>query len=49
VDAPRLALDDVVDPDNPHHHHSARLAASLIRLSEREQGRRHAAGVARSA
>ncbi len=48
-DAPRLALDDVVDPENPHHHHSARLAASLIRLAEREQGRRHAAGVARSA
>jgi uncharacterized cofD-like protein len=46
--APRLVLDDVVDPDNAHHHDPARLAAALVRLAERE-GPRHRAGVARSA
>jgi uncharacterized cofD-like protein len=39
---PRLVLDDVVDPDNAHHHDSARLAAAVIRVFERESfGRRH--------
>ena len=46
--APRLVLDDVVDPDNAHHHDPARLAASLLRLLDRE-GQRRRAGVARSA
>jgi uncharacterized cofD-like protein len=46
--APRLALDDVVDPDNAHHHDPERLAASLLRLLDRE-GQRRRARVARSA
>jgi len=36
---PRLVLDDVVDPDNAHHHDPARLAAAVLRTFERE--RRH--------
>ena len=48
TDPPRLVLDDVVDPDNAHHHDPARLAAALVRLIEREQPRQRA-GVARSA
>jgi uncharacterized cofD-like protein len=48
ADLPRLILDDVVDPDNAHHHDPARLAASLVRLLDAERGRRRA-GVARSA
>jgi uncharacterized cofD-like protein len=47
--APRLALDDVVDVANPHHHDSEKLAASLMRLAERETARRRSAGVARTA
>ena len=39
---PRLVLDDVVDPDNAHHHDPARLAAAIIRLVERESRRRDA-------
>jgi uncharacterized cofD-like protein len=46
--APRLVLDDVVDPDNAHHHDPARLAAALVRLVERE-GPRRRAGMVRSA
>jgi uncharacterized cofD-like protein len=46
--APRLMLDDVVDPDNAHHHDPERLAASLLRLLDRE-GQRRRAKVARSA
>jgi uncharacterized cofD-like protein len=44
VPAPRLVLDDVVDPGNAHHHDPARLAAAIIRALEREAGirRRHA-------
>jgi uncharacterized cofD-like protein len=34
---PRLVLDDVVDPDNAHHHHPARLAAVLLRTLDRER------------
>jgi uncharacterized cofD-like protein len=45
--APRLVLDEVVDPENAHHHDPARLAAALVRLLEREARRRP--GVARSA
>ncbi len=47
---PRLALDDVVDPANAHHHDPARLAAALMRLLEREGGaRRRGGAVARTA
>jgi uncharacterized cofD-like protein len=35
---PRLVLDDVVDPDNAHHHDPARLAAAVLRIVEREAG-----------
>ncbi len=45
---PRLVLDDIVDPDNAHHHDPERLAASLHRLLDREGSRRRA-GVARTA
>ena len=31
---PRLMLDDVVDPDNAHHHDPARLAAAVMRAYE---------------
>ena len=46
--APRLVLDDVVDPDNAHHHDPARLAGALIRTLESNRGSRHRA-VGRSA
>ncbi|HKG55844.1 MAG TPA: gluconeogenesis factor YvcK family protein [Candidatus Limnocylindrales bacterium] len=46
--APRLVLDDVVAPDNAHHHDPERLAAAIFRLYERE-GQRRRAGVARTA
>ena len=46
---PRLVLDDVVDPDNAHHHDPARLAAAVLRLSEREIRARRRASVARPA
>jgi uncharacterized cofD-like protein len=45
--APRLVLDEVVDPDNAHHHHPARLAAALMTLLDSERRRRP--GVVRSA
>jgi uncharacterized cofD-like protein len=45
---PRLVLDAVVDPENAHHHGSARLAESLLRVLEREGGARRRA-IARSA
>jgi uncharacterized cofD-like protein len=42
---PRLYLDDVVDPDHPHHHEPARLAGAIIRAFEGEAGiRRRTAG-----
>ena len=42
---PRLYLDDVVDPDDPHHHEPARLAGAIIRAFEGEAGiRRRTAG-----
>ena len=46
---PKLVLDDVVDPENAHHHDPARLAAALMRVIEREGGNRRRAGVARTA
>jgi uncharacterized cofD-like protein len=46
---PRLILDDVVDPEQPHHHEPARLAAAIIRAFEGEAGiRRRTAGRAAS-
>jgi uncharacterized cofD-like protein len=33
---PRLILDDVVDPDNAHHHDPARLSAAVLRTLDRE-------------
>jgi uncharacterized cofD-like protein len=42
---PRLILDDVVDPDQAHHHEPARLAAAIMRAFEGEAGiRRRTAG-----
>jgi len=38
VPVPRLILDDVVNPENPHHHDPARLAAAIIRALEGETG-----------
>lgn len=46
--APRLVLDDIVDPENAHHHDPVRLAAAILRIWEREGGRRRV-GAARSA
>ena len=40
---PRLALDDVVDPDNAHHHDPARLAGAVMRVFERETSTRRRA------
>jgi len=48
ISAPRLVLDDVVDPDNAHHHDPALLAGALIRMLEANRGIRHRA-VSRSA
>ncbi len=45
---PRLVLDDVVDPANPHHHDPEMLAAALLRLFGREAGIRRG-GIARTA
>jgi uncharacterized cofD-like protein len=47
--APRLVLEDVVDPDNAHHHDPARLAAAVIHAYERESFGRRRSRVARSA
>jgi uncharacterized cofD-like protein len=48
--APRLVLDDVVDPDNAHHHDPERLAVALLRVLDREgQRRRTAAATPRTA
>jgi uncharacterized cofD-like protein len=46
---PKLVLDDVVDPENAHHHDPARLATALMRVIEREGSGRRRAGVARTA
>ena len=43
--APRLILDDLVDPGNPHHHDPGRLAAAIIRALEHETGIRHRTAV----
>jgi uncharacterized cofD-like protein len=44
VPAPRLVLDDVVNPDNAHHHDPARLATSIIGALDREVGIRRRGG-----
>ncbi len=46
---PRLVLDDVVDPENAHHHDPARLAAAIMRLFERESLARRRSRTVRSA
>jgi uncharacterized cofD-like protein len=38
---PRLILDDVVDPENAHHHDPSRLALAVLRTYEREPRLRH--------
>jgi uncharacterized cofD-like protein len=38
--APRLILDDVVDPSNPHHHDPARLASAIIKAFDGDAGLR---------
>lgn len=48
-ETPRLVLDDVVDRADAHRHDSARLAAALVHLLEKERGRRRSPGVAKSA
>jgi uncharacterized cofD-like protein len=40
IPAPRLVLDDVVDPDNAHQHDPARLAVAVLRALEAEVGGR---------
>jgi uncharacterized cofD-like protein len=37
---PHLILDDVVDPENAHHHDPARLAAAVLKAAEAEAPRR---------
>jgi uncharacterized cofD-like protein len=37
---PHLILDDVVDPENAHHHDAARLAAAVLKAAEAEAPRR---------
>jgi uncharacterized cofD-like protein len=46
---PLLVLDDVVDPDNAHHHDPTRLAAAVIGLYERESGSRRRSAIGRTA
>ena len=41
ANTPSLVLDDVVNPENSHHHDPARLAAAIMSIYERETyGRR---------
>ncbi len=49
ANAPRLVLDDIVDPSNDHHHDPDRLAAAIFRIAVREGVGRRRAGVARTA
>ncbi len=46
--APRLVLDDLVDPGNAHRHGPGNLAASVIRAWDREGGRRRRGGGSRA-
>jgi hypothetical protein len=45
----QLVLDDVVDPENAHHHDPTRLAAAVLRVIERERPAQRRMGVARTA
>jgi uncharacterized cofD-like protein len=47
--SPTLVLEDVVDPDNAHHHDPARLAAAVMHIYERESFGRRRSRIARSA
>jgi uncharacterized cofD-like protein len=47
--SPRLKLDDVVDPDNAHHHDPARLATAIMRIYDHEATGRRRSRVARLA
>jgi uncharacterized cofD-like protein len=47
--AMQLVLDDIVDPENAHHHDPTRLAAALLRVIERERPAQRRIGVARTA
>ena len=49
AEPPRLVLDSVVDPDNPHHHDPERLGAAVLRVLERDRAGARRATVARSA
>ena len=46
---PRLVLEDVVDPENAHHHDPARLAGAVMRVYERESYGRRRSRVQRTA
>ena len=46
---PALATEDVVDPENAHHHDPERLAGAVLRVIERELAARRRTGIARSA
>lgn len=39
----RVVFDDVIDPDNAHHHESSRLATALLRVFETAPASRHRA------
>jgi uncharacterized cofD-like protein len=45
----QLVLDEVVDPENAHHHDPERLAVALLRVIERERPAQRRVGVVRSA
>ncbi len=47
--APRLVLDDLVDPTNAHHHDPSRLTATILAAWEREGGHRRRPSVDRTA
>jgi uncharacterized cofD-like protein len=46
---PRLVLDDLADPDDPHHHDPARLAAAILHVAERDGATRRRGVVGRTA
>ena len=46
---PRLVLEDVVDPENGHHHEPGRLAAAIMRVYEREARASRRSAAVRSA
>jgi hypothetical protein len=40
VPVPRLVLEDMIDPENAHHHDPARLALAVMHALESEAGSR---------